>query len=248
MSEHIVQYFILKSNSHIFRKSLTMTLNMSMSFRGNLPTLKSDNSPNSLPSNNKLKSWYSTLDISPNLSEIPVSKRKVLVLDLDETLIHSSEYPPHPKVESFRCGNPEIIVHKRPGVDVFIQMATTLFDTYIYTYGTLMYADPILDELCPMIRQDHRLYRHRCTIKKGKVKKDLQRFNRPMSDVILIEDSATAKKQHPDNTILIPAWQGSPADRVLIDYLPNVLMQCSLVADVRQIIRWLNPKDCLKLQ
>ena len=219
-----------------------------MSFHGNLPPLRSEASSNTPVIAGALKPWFSTMDISPKLSTLPIEKRKVLVLDLDETLIHSSQFPPHPKVDSFQCGSPPIIVHKRPGVDHFIEMATTIFDTYIYTYGTLVYADPIIDELCPMIRQDHRLYRHRCKVEKGAVKKDLKRFNRPMTDVILIEDSPFAKRQQPDNTILIPPWQGSPSDTVLIDYLPRVLLQCSIASDVRTIIRRLDVKDCTKLQ
>lgn len=176
------------------------------------------------------KKFYSHSDILPN------KRRKILVLDLDETLVHSSKFPPHPKVECFECGNPQIRVFKRPGVDDFLLMCVSLFDTYIYTYGTIIYADPILDKLCPTIRQDHRLYRHKCSFIKGHIIKDLDRFNRPLTEVILIEDNCDAKTQHPNNTILVPAWHGSPFDRVLQDYLPAVLYRCAMVADVRPIL------------
>lgn len=196
----------------------------------------------------KLKGWKSMSNVTAAFNSIPISKRKILVLDLDETLIHTCEFPPHPKVQTIKCGNPPVNVFKRPGVDSFIQLCSTYYDTYVYTYGTIIYADPILDILCPMIRQDHRLYRHKCQFQKGHVIKDLSRFNRPLSDVILIEDSKDAKKQHPDNTILIPAWMGSPSDSILIEYLPPILLKLASSSDVRPIIKSLNPSDCAKMQ
>lgn len=195
----------------------------------------------------KLKGWKSMSNVTAVFNTIPKAKRKVLVLDLDETLIHTCEFPPHPKVQTITCGNPPTTSFKRPGVDSFLQLCSNYFDTYVYTYGTVIYADPILDILCPMIRQDHRLYRHKCQYQKGHVIKDLDRFNRSLRDVILIEDSTDAKKQHPENTILIPAWMGSPSDCILIEYLPPILLKCAASDDVRQIIQSLNPSDCAKM-
>ncbi|KAK8894824.1 hypothetical protein M9Y10_023262 [Tritrichomonas musculus] len=196
----------------------------------------------------KVKTWKSMSNVTSIFNSIPLAKRKILVLDLDETLIHTSDIPPHPRVQTIKCGNPPVTVFKRPGVDSFIQLCTAYFDTYVYTYGTIIYADPILDILCPMIRQDHRLYRHRCQYQKGHVVKDLNRFNRSLNEVILIEDSTDAKKQHPENTILIPSWMGTPTDSILIDYLPPILLKLAGANDVRPIIQSLNPKDCIKMQ
>jgi RNA polymerase II subunit A small phosphatase-like protein len=66
--------------------------------------------------------------------------KKTLVLDLDETLIHSAAFPPHSKVEFFTLGDPQLYVFKRPGLDPFLQVARGMFDTFIFTYGDRGYA------------------------------------------------------------------------------------------------------------
>ena len=192
-------------------------------------------SPECFEGTGSVKQWAST----PTMKTLLNNFRKVLVLDLDETLIHCSTFPPHPKVESFTVEYPDesVYVHKRPGVDAFLREITQVFDTYIYTYGTMFYADPILDVLCPMIRQNHRLFREKCEVRNGVVRKDLKRFGRPLSAVILVEDNPDAKRMYPDNTIIVPKWNGTPHDDILVTWLPEMLRRCVIAGDVREVIR-----------
>lgn len=88
----------------------------------------------------------------------------VLVLDLDETLVHSTDisgiYSPdvHSEEqlsdqlpESFVIGVNDDILHvrKRPGVDLFLRRAAEMFDVRLYTAGEEDYAKAVVNKLDP---------------------------------------------------------------------------------------------------
>ena len=166
----------------------------------------------------------------------PIEGKKTLILDLDETLIHSSDSPPEDNISYFMIGDPPFYVYKRPGLDDFLKMATSQFDTFIFTFGDKEYAEPLLDELCPFIDADHRLYRDSCETPSGNVKKDLSIFQRSKKDLILIDDSISAVELNPNNTIQIRRWLGNPNDKFLIKLLPPILEKCRIADDVRTVI------------
>ena len=171
--------------------------------------------------------------------------KKVLVLDMDETLIHSSNFPPHSTISYVKSGDPEFYVFKRPGLDEFLEFCVQNFEVFIFTYGMKEYAEPVLDKLCPMIDKSHRLFRDSCQLKSDGVKKDLKIFGRSPKDIILIDDSSSAMNFNPKNTIQIPRWLGTPNDDALTKWLPEVLRRCSNAKDVRKIIA--NEKEeCMK--
>jgi TFIIF-interacting CTD phosphatase-like protein len=171
-----------------------------------------------------------------------ITGKRTLILDLDDTLIHRSTFPPHSKVEYFKLGTPEFYVFKRPGLVPFLELATRVFETFIFTYGDRSYAEPILNEICPFIDDDHRLYRDRCSLEGESVHKDIGIFDRAETDLILVDDSRRTMKFHRKNTILIRKWQGTPLDRALIDWLPGILECCLLAKDVRTVIAGI-PKE-----
>ncbi|KAK6203483.1 HAD-like domain-containing protein [Scheffersomyces amazonensis] len=86
-------------------------------------------------------------------------KRKTLILDLDETLIHSlsrgsprsfsstSSYAP--KMIEIKLNNMATLyyVHKRPYCDYFLQEISKWFELQIFTASVKEYADPIIDWL-----------------------------------------------------------------------------------------------------
>lgn len=176
--------------------------------------------------------WHTVVDFVPP----PPAHQKTLILDLDETLIHSSSFPPHSLVDAFKSGDPPFYVYKRPGLDNFLEFVTSKFDTFIYTYGEEEYANPVLDQLCPFIDKDHRLFRDSCDIEGNMVHKNLDIFQRPEKDLILVDDNESVSTFHPENTIMIPKWQGTPHDQALIKWLPDILERCLEAPDVRKVI------------
>lgn len=79
--------------------------------------------------------------------------KKTLVLDLDETLVHSSFQPVSQcdlilpvEIEDQTC---YVYVLKRPGVDQFLRKMSQLYELVIYTASLSKYADPLLDWLDP---------------------------------------------------------------------------------------------------
>lgn len=115
----------------------------------------------------------------------PTSGIKTLVLDLDETLIHSSQFPPHPSVKYFMIKDdsiqindenlnspaeqdsetqafPPLYIYMRPGLEDFINFAKENFEVFVYTYAERDYAEPILDYIFPELDENHRLYRDSC--------------------------------------------------------------------------------------
>lgn len=162
--------------------------------------------------------------------------RKTLVLDLDETLIHSSAIPPHDQVSFFMSGDPPFYVYKRPGLDDFLERVREQFEVFIFTHGEREYADPVLDILMPWLDEDHRVFRDSCDGRSGP-KKDLKLFDRSKKKLILVDDSTAALKMNNKNTILIPRWMGTPYDTALTQWLPEILDKCLASDDVRKVLK-----------
>lgn len=89
--------------------------------------------------------------------------RKKLVLDLDETLIHSTtrgmlDYDTTIEVA---LGNMSCIfyIHKRPYADYFLRQVSRWYDLVIFTASTCEYASPVIDWLDPQRLIGQRFYR-----------------------------------------------------------------------------------------
>jgi carboxy-terminal domain RNA polymerase II polypeptide A small phosphatase len=97
--------------------------------------------------------------------------KKCLVLDLDETLVHSSFKPVANSdfiipVEIDNVSH-NVYVLKRPGVDVFMQRLGRQFEVVVFTASLAKYADPVLDALDKYKVVKHRLFREACLNHKG---------------------------------------------------------------------------------
>jgi RNA polymerase II subunit A small phosphatase-like protein len=128
----------------------------------------------------------------PPQAEDKVGK-KTLVLDLDETLIHSSFTPiPNPDlVVSVLIDKKDVLVYvqKRPGVNEFLEQAAELYELVTFTASMKSYADPLLDQLDPHHCISHRLFREHCVYYNGEYVKDLSRLGREMSNIVILDVS-----------------------------------------------------------
>jgi carboxy-terminal domain RNA polymerase II polypeptide A small phosphatase len=109
--------------------------------------------------------------------------RKCLVLDLDETLVHSSfkilnqaDFTIPVEIEG-QYHN--VYVIKRPGVDAFMKRVGELYEVVVFTASVSKYGDPLLDQLDIHQVVHHRLFRESCYNHQGNyVKVDLARMIR----------------------------------------------------------------------
>ena len=126
--------------------------------------------------------------------------KKTLVLDLDETLVHSSFQP----VKNCDLILPVVIenqtwhvyVLKRPGVDKFLEKMAQIYEIVIYTASLSKYADPLLDWLDPKGLCSYRLFREHCTFYNGIFIKDLSRLARNLKNTIIIDNSPASYMRH----------------------------------------------------
>ena len=93
-------------------------------------------------------------------------RKPCLVLDLDETLVHSSFKPvPNPDfvipVEIDGVVT-DVYVLKRPWVDYFLEQCAARYEIVVFTASLSKYADPLLDLLDPRKTIKHRLFRESC--------------------------------------------------------------------------------------
>ena len=143
-----------------------------------------------------------TINIKPLLPPKTVNnkKKKTLILDLDETLVHSSFNQFNPNIPSNLILNIEfektqkkdIHVLIRPGVEEFLKRMNKLFEIVIFTASLSKYASPLLDILDKNNVCSYRLYREHCTFINGAFIKDLKRLNRNLKEVIMVDNSPIA--------------------------------------------------------
>ena len=176
-----------------------------------------------------------------NLLPNKTDNKKTLVLDLDETLIHSAFDPFNPKDDitlSMKIKDEEITIHvlKRPYLDQFLNIVTQKYEVVIFTASISDYANPLLNQLDPFKKIAHRLFREHCTKSdNGLFIKDLNRLGRNLKDVIIIDNNPVSFTFNKGNGLPILTWHSIQSDNELIKLIP-LLTYLANVDDVRTII------------
>ncbi|KAF2657257.1 NIF-domain-containing protein [Lophiostoma macrostomum CBS 122681] len=169
--------------------------------------------------------------------------KKCLVLDLDETLVHSSFKILHqadftiPVEIEGQYHN--VYVIKRPGVDAFMKRVGELYEVVVFTASVSKYGDPLLDQLDIHGVVHHRLFRESCYNHQGNYVKDLSQIGRDLKDTIIIDNSPTSYIFHPQHAVPISSWFSDAHDNELLDLIPVLedlagqqVSDVSLVLDV----------------
>eukprot|EP00559_Dactyliosolen_fragilissimus_P009366 CAMPEP_0184856820 /NCGR_PEP_ID=MMETSP0580-20130426/2001_1 /TAXON_ID=1118495 /ORGANISM="Dactyliosolen fragilissimus" /LENGTH=562 /DNA_ID=CAMNT_0027352071 /DNA_START=977 /DNA_END=2665 /DNA_ORIENTATION=- len=164
--------------------------------------------------------------------------KKCLVLDLDETLVHSS-FRAVPGADFVIPVQIEDVVHfvyvaKRPGVDKFLIEMAKHYEIVIYTASLNKYADPLLDLLDPHKTISARLFRESCVYYEGNYVKDLSLLNRDIRDTIIVDNSPNSYIFHPLNAIDCTSFIDDINDREL-DQIGAFLAGVRNVDDVRDV-------------
>ncbi|ORY12259.1 NLI interacting factor-like phosphatase-domain-containing protein [Clohesyomyces aquaticus] len=181
--------------------------------------------------------------------------QKTLIIDLDETLIHSmakgGRYTTGHMVEvklqqPVGVGGgmigPQVpilyYVHKRPHCDEFLKKVCKWYNLIVFTASVQEYADPVIDWL--EIERKYfagRYYRQHCTFRNGAYIKDLAQVEPDLSKVMILDNSPMSYIFHEvtDNAIPIEGWINDPTDNDLLHLIP-LLEGLQYVTDVRALL------------
>lgn len=167
-------------------------------------------------------------------------------MDLDETLVHAVRASTDDAIASsirrggadvvdVDIGNERLLVCKRPGLDDFLRRASTRFELVLFTASIERYATPIIDAIDPdgtSFRR--RLFRQHCVFDVFH-SKDLLILDRPLSRVVLVDNSPCSFRPQLRNGIPIASFTGDPNDTALATLL-RFLVAVDAQADVRPLL------------
>lgn len=150
--------------------------------------------------------------------------KKCMVIDLDETLVHSS-FKPIANADFIVPVEIDGTVHqvyvlKRPHVDTFLQKMGDLYECVLFTASLATYADPVADLLdkCNVFRA--RLFRESCVYHRGNYVKDLNKLGRDLQKIVIVDNSPASYIFHPDNAVPVKSWFDDNTDSELLDLIP----------------------------
>ena len=175
------------------------------------------------------------------------SNKKTLVLDLDETLVHSvgsvengeGGEPQHDfiiQIPQSNNSSHDVHVMVRPHVDEFLQRMSKRFELVIFTASISKYANPLLNIVDKMGYVPFRLFREHCTLINTAFVKDLNLLGRDAKDIIILDNNPTAYSLNHYNGFPIKSWFDDKNDDELLKICP-ILEFLSYVPDVREYIK-----------
>lgn len=168
-------------------------------------------------------------------------EKPTIVLDLDETLVHSKPDPPperydfvvRPVIDGVKV---DFYVSKRPYVDEFLDILSKKFEIVVFTAGIEEYASLVLSRLDRKSVISHRLYRDSCRGIEGKFVKDLGSLGRDLKRVVIVDDNPNSYVLQPENAVPISPFVDDVRDgelRRLVEFFEG----CDGVEDLRDAVK-----------
>jgi RNA polymerase II subunit A small phosphatase-like protein len=177
----------------------------------------------------------------PLLEGPKISGKKTLILDVDETLVHSSyERSARFDLHIPCCTDPvrktytHVFVAFRPFLKEFLDLVTAMFEVVIFTASVEIYCRPLMEHIDPQ-RKCAILWRDHCTNVNGLYVKDLSLLGRDLNNIAIIDNSPHAYLFQPRNAIPITSWFDNPDDRELMDIM-GMLEQLSRSRTVYDVL------------
>lgn len=183
-----------------------------------------------------------------HVPRLPIRRKRnkyTLVLDLDETLVHTSRQPT-PGFD-FRVdvnidrNNYPVYVRKRPFLDVFLTQLCHHYELVVFTASLQRYADVVVDAIDRHCLIRRRFFREDCTSTRTKhdgrerLSKELATICEDMRRVVIIDNSPEAYVCNEENAIPITTWYNDQTDVELLDLIP-FLISLRKVTDVRSVL------------
>lgn len=157
--------------------------------------------------------------------------RPLLILDLDETLIHAAEAPLN-REASFRCGRYH--VYERPYAREFCAACSRHYELAVWTSASAEYAHCVVDHVLEGVRTAFVWSREKCTrrfdadAREYYWVKDLRKVKRAgydLSRTLFVDDSRRMLERNYGNLVLVSGFTGDPRDdelSLLSEYLAGV--------------------------
>ncbi|XP_042520444.1 CTD small phosphatase-like protein 2-A isoform X2 [Macadamia integrifolia] len=193
-----------------------------------------------------IKNFPDLSDVVPSFRPmlLPKETRKrksiTLVLDLDETLVHSTleqcDDADFTFQVFFNMEEHTVYVRQRPYLQTFLERVAEMFEVFVFTASQSNYAEQLLNILDPEGKLiSRRAYRESCIFSDGSYTKDLTVLGVDLAKVAIIDNSPQVFRLQVNNGIPIKSWFDDPSDRALISLLPflETLVDAD---DVRPII------------
>ena len=185
--------------------------------------------------------------------------KKTLVLDLDETLIHSyfDNLPPRTPDFSFDIFIEKKKIHVssilRPGVHEFLNNLEKIYEIVIFTASLSQYANPVLDFIDKKGICKFRLFReHCCCFTNGfsnSFIKDLKKLDRDMKNLIIIDNNPKSFMLNKENGVPIKTWIEDLNDRELFKLIPYLIfLGNEKILDVRPFLKEINTGSSLNYE
>lgn len=138
------------------------------------------------------------------------SKKMILILDLDQTIIHTTLY----QIDCdfiFSLGSAVFYVKMRPYLNTFLKRISKLFEIHIYTMGTREYAV----EICKFIDPDKAYFGDRIVSRSenlNEMKKSIERITCISKNVIILDDRADVWNYNKNLLLIRPFWYRNKID------------------------------------
>lgn len=158
--------------------------------------------------------------------------RILLILDLDETLIHATERKlttePHFEYVDY-------FIYKRPHVDDFLMEMTQYFDLAVWSSAGDQYVNDVVNLIKPdTVDFEFVWAQSRCTIRRDyelgnyvyeKRLKKIKKLGFRLEQALIVDDSPEKTRDNFGNAIYIQPFEGNPDDeelRLLLEYLKSI--------------------------
>ncbi|KAF1717362.1 HAD family hydrolase [Pseudoxanthomonas wuyuanensis] len=166
--------------------------------------------------------------------------QKLLVLDLDETLVFSTERQLDRPADLSVVG---YHVYKRPHLDSFLEFAFSRFKVGVWTSSGRLYAEPLVAQLMPNRSIEFVWSSMRCSLARDwetgahstqKRLAKLKKLGFKLEQIIGIDDTPSKYARNYGNLVLVQEFTGDPSDDELA-HLPHYLENLSAQPNVRAI-------------
>eukprot|EP00667_Euglena_gracilis_P017850 EG_transcript_18868 len=150
-----------------------------------------------------------------------------IVLDMDETLLHSSETAPRQMgsdVVRIPLGEDyEAFTVLRPYATDLVQSLARLSELVLWTAGEAKYAKAAMKHVDPDNLIRHSIYRSDTWFSFYDYQKDLRRLGRPLERTVIVDNTDLLCRSNKGNAIVIDDFFGDPRDDLLTRLRPILL-------------------------